>query len=697
MSLISIGLSGLNASSAAISTIGNNTANVDTAGYSRQQVMTTASLQQNMGAGYIGSGTTLSDIRRIYNGYLDAQLQTSTALGADATAFTSQASRTDSLLSDTATGISTVLAKFFTDMQTSSSNATDAASRATFVTSAEALTSRFNSIAAQLTAQNDNVNSQLTALSGQVNQLSSNIASLNKQITAASAAGATPNTLLDTRSEAVRKLNELVGAKVVENNGNFDIYIGTGQSLVSGATAYEMTAVASSDDPSQLNLKVSQGQTTTDVTTVISGGSIGGLLRYREEVMVPASNELGRVALVLADKVNSQLSQGVDANGNFGAILFKNINDITLTSQRSIGDAKNTKGSGNLDVAITDSSKLTGDDYEVTFSDGDSNASPPVAGDSFTVRRLPGGALVGNGKLSDPKTTSFEGFTVSLPSPQTVSKNDTFKVTPTRNGASGITVVMTDPKTLGAAAPLTATAGVSNKGSGTFGQPTLSAAPAGASAAQVAVRNAAVQANAPVKLLLGAVAANGTQSYSLLDAQGNPVMSGDNPPVAVTGTLVQGQTNSLVLSVGYGAVPAPPAARTSYSISMTISGTPAANDTFSVGMTAAGSSDNRNTLATLELQTKQTVGVSGGSPGTSIASTYASLVSGVGTKAAQGKSDVTATTAVIASAKGARNEVSGVSLDEEAANLVKYQQYYTASSQIIKAAQTIFSTLINSL
>jgi flagellar hook-associated protein 1 FlgK len=128
-----------------------------------------------------------------------------------------------------------------------------------------------------------------------------------------------------------------------------------------------------------------------------------------------------------------------------------------------------------------------------------------------------------------------------------------------------------------------------------------------------------------------------------------------------------------------------------------VTGSPAANDSFSIGLTASGSADNRNGNATLALQTKQTVNVGAAGTGASMSGAYGSLVSSTGSKAAQGKSDVTATTAVVASAKSARDGVSGVSLDEEAANLVKYQQYYTASSQIIKAAQTIFSTLINSL
>lgn len=100
----------------------------------------------------------------------------------------------------------------------------------------------------------------------------------------------------------------------------------------------------------------------------------------------------------------------------------------------------------------------------------------------------------------------------------------------------------------------------------------------------------------------------------------------------------------------------------------------------------------------MELQTKQTVDTAGGNgTGMSLSRANSNLISTVGSKAKQASDDSTATTAVLAQAKGARDSVSGVSLDEEAANLVKYQQYYTASSQIIKAAQAIFSTLINSL
>ncbi len=258
MSLISIGLSGINASSAAINTIGNNTANVDTAGYSRQQVLTTASAQiaLGQGVGYLGTGTTLSDVRRIYNSYLDTQLQSSTALSADAVAYSGQAGKTDTLLSDNASGVAVQLGDFFSKMQGIATNATQASDRSSFLTQAGALSARFNSVASQLSSQNDNVNAQLTTFTKQVNELTNTVAGLNKQITQASVGNSTPNTLLDSRSEAVRQLNELVGVKVVENNGNYDLYTGTGQSLVSGGTSYKMSASPSPSDPLQFNVQV---------------------------------------------------------------------------------------------------------------------------------------------------------------------------------------------------------------------------------------------------------------------------------------------------------------------------------------------------------------------------------------------------------------------------------------------------------
>ncbi|MFK3796081.1 flagellar hook-associated protein FlgK [Pseudomonas sp. NPDC088444] len=681
MSLISIGLSGLNASSAAMTTIGNNTANVDTLGYSRQQVMTTAGVQQNIGVGFIGTGTTLSDVRRIYNSFLDTQLQTSTSLDSDAQAYLGQASKLDSILSDSSTGISTVLSNFFTQMQALSKTPTDSSARTNFLTSAKALSAQFNTISQQMKDQNAGINSQLTSVAGQVNALASSIADLNKQITAAQSAGGEPNSLLDSRNEAVRQLNELVGAKVVETNGNYDVYIGTGQPLVTGSKANTLSAGPSDSDPNVYALKLNYQNSDVDVSGVVTGGTLGGLLRYRSDVLQPAQNELGRLALVAADQINQQLNQGVDANGDFGSNLFTSINDASLVAQRSIASKGNSAGSGNLNVTISNTGALTTNDYQVTFT----------SATGYSVKRLPDGKDMGSYDTGTTPPPVIDGFSMTLSG--SVQAGDSFKVSPTGNAASGIKTVMTDAKDIATAGPLTGTAGASNATTGTFSQPTL--------ATQVDIYNAtattdlrnALTATSPMRIVMGDKQADGSQQYSLLDASGGAVKDASGNPV--TGFIVQGTNNDLSLQVGYTDSAG---ATQSYSISMSISGTPGNGDTFSIAVTGAGSADNRNAESVLTLQTKQTVDTAAGNgTGSSLSGANSNMITTVGSKASQAKNDATATTAVLTQAKSARDSVSGVSLDEEAANLVKYQQYYTASSQIIKAAQAIFSTLINSL
>lgn len=679
MSLISIGLSGLNASSAAMTTIGNNTANVDTLGYSRQQVMTTAGVQQNIGVGFIGTGTTLSDVRRIYNSFLDTQLQTSTSLNSDAQAYLGQASKLDKILSDSSTGVSTVLSNFFSSLQTLSKDPTQSAARQDFLTKASALSAQFNSISQQMKDQNAGINSQLTSVTGQVNALASSIADLNKQITQAQGSGSTPNSLLDSRNEAVRQLNELVGAKVVETNGNYDVYIGTGQPLVTGTKANTLSAVPSDSDPNVYALKLNYQGSNVDVSGVVTGGTLGGLLRYRSDVLQPATNELGRLALVVSDQVNSQLNQGVDANGDFGSNLFNSINDPSLVSQRSIATKGNSAGSGNLNVSISNTGALTTNDYQVTFS----------SATGYSVKRLPDGKDMGTYDTGTTPPPVIDGFSLALSG--TVQAGDSFKVSPTGTAASNIKTVMTDPKDVAAAAPLTGTTG-NNTGTGTFSQPTLNTQTNIYDAVGTTDLRNAITGATPMRLLMGTVT-NGAQAYSLVDANGQAVKDKNGNPI--TGNIAQGTANNLSLDVGYTDSSG---TAQSFSIGLTISGTPKEGDTYSIDLTSAGSSDNRNSQTTLDLQTKQTVdSAAGNGTGMSLSGANSSMITTVGSKAAQATDDATATTAVLTQAKGARDSVSGVSLDEEAANLVKYQQYYTASSQIIKAAQAIFSTLINSL
>ncbi|WP_460158360.1 flagellar hook-associated protein FlgK [Pseudomonas sp. S3_E11] len=671
MSLLNIGMSGLSASQSSLMTTGNNIANVDTAGYSRQQTVQTTKASNQYGNVFIGTGTTLADVRRVYSSYLDAQLRTSTSLDNDAQIYLGQASQVDKLLSDSGTGVTKTLQSFFASLQTLAGNSNDTAARQALLTNAQGLSNRFNAISQQLTQQGTYINDQLGSMAEQVNKLAATVASYNQKISEATGSGASgmPNDLLDQRNEAVRQLSALVGTQVTETDGRMDIYLGSGQPLVIGNTANTLQVVADQNDPTRSAIIMKRGSSTLDITSVTSGGQIGGLLRYRNEVLTPAVNSLGRIAMVVTDQVNRQLGQGLDQNGNFGAALFNDVNSAAAISQRSIANGNNNPASGNLNVTIKDTSKLAASDYQVTFT----------SATGYSVRRLSDNTDMGAFTLGATPAPVIDGFSLSL-NAGPVNTGDSFKITPTRSSAADMTVVMTDAKTLATAAPLTSTKASGNDGTGAIGQPALSTVldvydPVQRLEVQTAVKN-----SMPIRLLMTSATA-----YEAFDAKGNSIG---------TGNIVPGQNNDLSIAVPY--IDGGGTAKT-FSVAMTLSGSPAANDSFNIAMTTASSTDNRNAQALLGLQTKATVGANATSPGVNFTDAYGALVSSVGSQAKQGQLDATATGTILTQARNSRDSMSGVDLDEETGNLVKYQQYYSASSQIIKAAQDTFNTLINAL
>jgi flagellar hook-associated protein 1 len=348
-------------------------------------------------------------------------------------------------------------------------------------------------------------------------------------------------------------------------------------------------------------------------------------------------------------------------------------------SSRSQASSSNSAGSGNLDVTITDSSALTAYNYSVKFTDAN----------TYTVTRSDGTAM-GSHTLDEDPAPSIDGFTLSL-NGNALSAGDSFTVAPTRNGASQITTVMTDVSKLAFAGPLAATSSSGNSGTGSVTQPTLTTKLDVYDSAALAKAQSGIENGLPVKLVFGS-ASNGSQGYTVYNASGASIG---------TGTIVPNQTNTLSVTVpmlddnGNAMLDADGNAMTA-SFQMNVSGSPAASDSYTVAFNSNGASDNRNATAVVNLQNSKTVGASTGG-GVSMTGAYAKLVEDVGAKAAQASSDATATAAVLTSATASRDSVAGVNLDEEAADLVKFQQYYTASSQIIKTAQEVFSTLLNAL
>ncbi len=661
--LLSIGLSGLSASKTQLSITGHNITNVNTPGYSRQDASQATRSPQFSGAGYIGSGTSLVDVRRSYSEFLTSQLRSSTSLNSDVEAYKSQIDQLDSLLAGTTTGITPSLQKFFSALQTAAEDPANIPARQLVLAEAEGLARRFNTVYDRLSEQNSFTNKQMSAVTDQVNRLAGSIGSLNEAIAIAAANGKQPNDLLDARDEAVRQLSGYIGVTVVpQDDSSFNVFIGSGQPLVVGSTVAKLEVVPGQGDPNRHEVQFISGGSRQGITSQITGGELGGLIRYREEVLDSTMNSLGRLSLAVSDQVNTQLRQGLDLKGDVGVDLFKDINSADLVDKRSFPTG--------IDVSITDTSKLTASDYQVEF----------VSAGTFRIRPSGGAWLAGTHPVDS--AIAELGFSISAPADPSVTS---YTVMPTRRAASGIAIDLDQADQLAFAAPMRAASELQNGGTGVIGQPDLIAGPSPIDKTVLGAANLSFDVTLSPDGKSYSLSDPLPANWSYVDAAGNAVTPAPS--------FVSGSTNTVNLAYTSGGE--------TYMFQLSLGGRPQTGDGFALSFNSSGVSDNRNALKLVDLQSKQTVGVTVDATGKTISGAsftdgYGELVERVGTLTAQARMDSEATGSILKQATDNRDSLSAVNLDEEAANLIKFEQYYNASAQIIQVARSLFDTLISS-
>ncbi|WP_313224938.1 flagellar hook-associated protein FlgK [Stutzerimonas nitrititolerans] len=679
--LLNIGLSGLSASKTQLSITGHNITNVNTPGFSRQNASQATTSPQFSGAGYIGSGTTLVDVRRTYSEFLTNQVRSSTALNSDVAAYKSQIDQLDSLLAGSTTGITPSLQSFFSALQTAAEDPANIPARQLVLAESEGLARRFNTVYDRLSEQNSFTNKQMSAVTDQVNRLAGSIGSLNEAIAVAAANGKQPNDLLDARDEAVRQLSSYIGVTVVpQDDSSFNIFIGSGQPLVVGSSVARLEVVPGQGDPNRHEVQFISGGSRQGITSQITGGELGGLIRYREEVLDSTMNSLGRLALAVSDQINSQLGQGLDLKGQVGSALFGDYNDPALAKLR-VNAFSGNSSSAQPALNITDTSQLTTSDYLMEYD-----------GTSYKVRRLSDNqpmtvTAAADGTLSiTDKNGRDQGFQI-VPGTPSPAAGDKFTLQPTRRGATDISAILDQADQLAFASPVRAESDLQNAGTGAISQPDTVSAP---SPIDLAELNAAFGSGLE---LTATVNADG--SYTLTDAGSLPAgwsyVDEKGNPLATAPTLQSGNSNSVRLAYTG-------ASGETYQFDFSVSGRPQTGDSFSLTFNQSGVSDNRNALKLADLQSKQTVGVDGSVAGSGFSFTdgYGELVERVGTLTAQARMDNEATGAILKQTTDNRDSLSAVNLDEEAANLIKFEQYYNASAQIIQVARSLFDTLISS-
>ncbi|MBB5608714.1 MULTISPECIES: flagellar hook-associated protein FlgK [unclassified Janthinobacterium] len=647
--LLSIGKSGLLAAQVGLATTGHNITNANVDGYNRQVVLQQTSQANNAGYGFVGTGTEVSQIKRQYDSFMSTQVNSAQATTSSFDAYYTQISQIDNLMADTTAGLSPALQDFFKGVQDFSSNPTSVASRQALLSSANSLAARFQSLSGRLTEIGDGVNSQITSNVTVINSYAKQIAALNSSISQLTTnASNQPNDLLDQRDQLVAELNKYVKTTSQPGSNNtITVSIGSGQPLVVGDRNFELAATPSLTDPSRVEVGYVTGSTVTVLPkNSLTGGSLGGLLDFRSETLDTVQNSLGKVAIALATTFNDQHKLGQDLNGAMGTDFFK-VPDPVIGADRRNSSSSTTV----LSAKVSDPTQLTASDYSLKFD-----------GSNYVVTRQSDGAhtIINPYPQTKPQTIDGVDFSIS----GTATEGDNYVIKPTANGASGLAVLTTDVNKLAAGSPITTSAPVANTGNAKLSPGSVDSAylnPGNALSSTVTLtydKTSGALSGFPAGQAVTVKGLDGASTTYPAGTANIPYKEGD--------------------SFNFGGV----------NISMT--GAPAQGDTFTIAPNSGGVGDNRNAAALASLQTKNIL--DGGKA--TFQGSYAQTVSYVGNKTREVQVSGLASMALLQQNTTQQQSVSGVNLDEEAANLLRYQQAYQACGKVMQIASTLFDVVI---
>ncbi len=676
--LYSIGVSGVAAAQLGLLATEHNVANANTPGYTRQRTVQATNIAINTGAGSIGQGVHVQTIERLYDRYLTGQVNSATTKLAEIDAYYLSIKQIDNLLADPSAGLSPALQDFFSGVQQVAANPALLSARQSMISSAQTLVSRFQSIEGRLDELTATVNGQIGDAVKSINSYATEIADLNQRIVIAeSSTGQPANDLLDQRDQLIKELNGLIKVSTTTNSdGAFNVFVGSGQQLVVGSRAMEMTARPSTADPGKIvvGLATVGGGSLELPEKLVVGGQLGGLIAFRSETLSRAQNELGRIAASVALTFNAQHALGQDLIGQASGDAGFNADFFTMALA---GPSVLPDGNNGGTAVLTASFAATDFGPEVTDGNFFTNLKASdyllqtTDGTTFSLTRLSDGAALTSGTLAAVSSYAAqnEGFQFSLTSGAFAAGNR-FLIQPVRNAANNLavnSVIAADSRMVAAALPFRTSAGSANTGSGGIS--------AGTSAPGFAT--------------------------SLLSGSGITLTYASNQ-LTLTG-ISAGQTLTYQLPGGAETTVSGPAYVVPYAQGMQISvsgmtavmsGVPNTNDTFTLARNTAATADGRNALALGKLQTQNTMAGDGVQGKATFQAAYAELVAYSGIKTRELNVTGTAQQAVLDQAQATRDALSGVNLDEEAANLLRFQQAYQASAKLLEVGKTLFDTLL---
>lgn len=622
MGVLEIGTSALRAAYAQLQTTGNNIANASTPGYVRQRVILAEATTTFSGGGFMGRGVDVVTVERQYNDFLAREVYLATSAEAADRARAGALGRLDRLFADSSNGIGAAYDELNAAMADLANRPFDPAARSVLAQRATVLAQRIAVADSRFEQIGADVDRELAQQAVELNQQLAELAAINNRLGALGGNPQVPNDLLDRRDYLIEQVNRKVKADAyINHDQTVSLYAGTGDALVLGADAARVEIATDPENPNVARLVLSSNERPVPINaSMLGGGSIAGLLEFRNGDLQESRWQLGQLAGAVAHAYNMQQSLGLDLNGQPGADVFR------TGAVRSSGAASND-GNARFTAAITSGEQLRASDYELRFD-----------GTNYEVRRLADGATSSFGSLP----IEIDGLEITLDG-GAVAPGDRYTIRAASAFAGNFSMVLGDPARWAAAAPAAPKVGAGNAGT-------------------VSVASFGITSNDPATAAPVTITFTGPGTYSVSGAG-----TGDPTGVAYApGDTISFNGWSLVLD-----------------------GTPAAGDTITIAPPADPASNNANAAQLLALADRGIVG------GKTVTNGYGDLVAGIGARAQAAEAGERASTAWRQSATSARDEISGVNLDEEAARLIQFQQAYQAAARVITASQQMFDALLD--
>ncbi len=634
--LMGIGKSAMFASYAALQTTGNNIANANTVGYSRQSAQLADAKGQFSGSGYFGKGVNVMTVTRAYDQHLTNHAVATHSVAASDAVRAEKLGQLEEVFATGTSGIGYSAGAFVNAFVDLANAPADGSARQVVLSQAQELAARFRSAGEQVAGLQTSVAQDLKAGVASVNAMAKQIGALNREVAALNGTGQPANQLLDQRDQLVAEIAKLINVTTVKaDDGSVGLFIGGGQNLVLGSDVSTLKAIPDAFDPARLQIALVEGAKERLMPEdAFAGGTISGLLHFQNSDLVDAKNLFGQMATAISAKVNAQQALGLDLRqpAGSGAPIF------AVGTARALGANANT-GTAALSITVTNGSQLQPSDYELRF-DGTAYAltrlsdKSTVTGSPFTPAQLAAGV-------------SFDGVSVQLTA-GAARAADRFLLQPVAVAAQAMTTVLADPKGLAAASPFTGSMGASNTGSSTLASLTaVSPAYKGSLTAAITFTSN-----------------TGDYAWSLSNGTSGTATWAAGAPISLNG------------------------------FELKLAGVPRNGDTISVKPTVSAAGNNGNALAMSRLGDVPMVGISGNSVGMSITDAYADAISNIGVRVQSGKAAAGISQAIAADAETARANKAGVNLDEEAARLIQFQQSYQAAAKILQVAQSVFEAML---